>query len=113
MLEQDSNAREMEERQKVLGVIVPASDQPTRVVKPREEAFDLPAPLAAAERPAILAGRASTVVTMTRDHLDAVRRHQHLVERIAVVGFVADQALGKVGEEASFQGVGYERDFAR
>jgi hypothetical protein len=61
-------------------------------MEPREEPFDLPAPLPSTERPPVLGGRASTIIPVTRNHLDAVRRHQPLVERIAVVGFVADQA---------------------
>ncbi len=35
------------------------------------------------------------------------------IERIAVVGAVADQSLGLVGEEAGFEGVFDERDFMR
>jgi hypothetical protein len=52
--------------------------------------FDFPAALRASQRPAVLRLRAAP--TIRRDHLDAVLRHQQVVESIAVIAAVADQA---------------------
>ena len=43
-----------------------------------------------------------------RDNLDAVLRHQQVVESIAVIAAVADQAPREVGEEARVEGGGDE-----
>ena len=65
-----------------------------------------PAALRAAQRPAVLRLRAAP--TIRRDHLDAVLRHQQVVESIAVIAAVADQAPREVGEEARVEGGGDE-----
>jgi hypothetical protein len=58
------------------------------------------------KRPAVLRLRAAP--TIRRDHLDAVLRHQQVVESIAVIAAVADQAPREVGEEARVEGGGDE-----
>src|SRR6187431_3038417 len=60
----------------------------------------------ASQRPAVLRLRAAP--TIRRDHLDAVLRHQQVVESIAVIAAVADQAPREVGEEARVEGGGDE-----
>lgn len=53
MLAQDSHARELNHAEKVIDVVFPARDEAPGVVQPREEPFDLPAPLRAAQRASI------------------------------------------------------------
>jgi hypothetical protein len=60
-------------------------------------AFDFPAVLCASQQPAVLRLRAAP--TIRRDHLDAVLRHQQVVDSIAVIAAVADQAPREVGEK--------------
>src|SRR5215469_11036923 len=50
---------------------------------------------------------------MPGDHFDAPLRHQSFVEGIAVVGLVADQPLGEVGEKSLLKGGLDERYFTR
>ena len=75
-------------------VIFPPSDCSARVVEPREEALDLPASADATQRSAILGARTATPVC--GDYLDAVGRHQGVVEAIPVVAAVADQYFVRV-----------------
>ena len=83
---------------------LPAGDHAAAVVEPGKEPFDCPAALRASQRPAVLRLRAAP--TIRRDHLDAVLRHQQVVESIAVIAAVADQAPREVGEEARVEGGG-------
>ncbi len=91
MPEEDSGAGEMQQAQEVVDMTLPARDETTRVVEPREEPFDLPASARATERTA-----------------DAVLGHQTFVEGIAVVAAVADQSRREVREEAGVDGGGDE-----
>ena len=108
MPEQDARTRELQHPEEVGDVVLPARHEPTRVVEPGEEPFDLPAPSATAEGPPILGRRAAPAVTMRGDHLDVVAFPEQRVERITVVSAVADQSRGEVGEEASVEGRGDE-----
>jgi hypothetical protein len=60
----------MEPAQEVVDVTLPARDKTTRVVRPRDESLDLPAPTRPTERTAVLRGSSSSPVR--RDHFDAV-----------------------------------------
>ncbi len=77
-----------------------------RQLEPGKEPLDLPASLRPSQRPAVLGLRASLAIR--GDHLDAVLRHQQVVESIAVIAAVADQAPREVGEEARVEGGGDE-----
>src|SRR6478672_9034014 len=88
--------------QVVPDVSLPAGDHAAAVVEPGKEPFDFPAALRASQRPAVLCLRAAP--TIRRDHLDAVLRYQQVVESIAVIAAVADQAPREVGEEAAGRG---------
>jgi hypothetical protein len=68
-------------------------------------ALDLPASADATQRSAILGARTATPVC--GDHLDAVGRHQGVVEAIAVAA-VADQSRREVSEESGVEGRGDE-----
>ena len=81
---------------------LPAIGEASVIEQPREEAFDLPAPFHASQRPAVLC--APAVLAVGSNHLDAVRRHQVLIEPITVVATVADQSERKVWEESRVKG---------
>jgi len=100
MPEQDPSTGEVQHSDEVVDVTFPAGDQPPEVVQPGKEAFDLPAPTCTPQAAAILRDMPATAA-MGRDHLDAVRRHQGFVERIAVVAAIANQPRREVREEAA------------
>lgn len=97
----------MQHAEKVVDVTFPAGDEAPEVVQPRKEAFDLPAPTRTPQASAVLRDVAPPT-PMRRDHLDAVGRHQELVERVAVVTAIADQPRREVREEPGVEGGGDE-----
>lgn len=92
----------MEKAEEVLGLPLPTSDQAALPEQPGEEPFDAPAVAVAAQLPSVLS-LALPSGEVRRDHLDAHCR-QLGVERIAVVGLVADELLGQWLDEACLQG---------
>ena len=91
----------MDEAEEVFDVVFPSGDQTAVVLHPGKEPFDFPSAAITAQRASIL-GLALAVGPVGRDHLDAVFTHL-LVQRIRVVGLVANQSFGKLIEEASGQ----------
>ena len=83
----------------VFDVILPADHEPTKMMKPGEEAFYSPTPAVAAQRTTILRRRPA-LSAMGCDHLDAVALGQVPIQTVAVVGFVADQSRREGVEEA-------------
>src|SRR5579872_7174136 len=103
MSEQHVKAGKVDEAEEVLDVVFPASDETAEVVHPSEEPLHLPALSVAAELAAILTS--APVAPIGRDHLDVVFLAERAVERVRVVGLVADEPGGELVEEASCQNV--------
>lgn len=89
MPKQKDRAREQEKPEEVRGMELVARDQLAEVEEPREKALDLPAASVTTKMPTVLRGDA-TVRTVRRDQRDAFARELR-VERVAVVGLVADE----------------------
>ncbi len=87
-----------------------AGDESPVVLKPREEPLDPPATRHATKRTAILSLRAPAVAAVSSDQLDSALLPQALVQSVAVVGPVADQALGSGREEPVVDRLLYEGD---
>ncbi len=94
MPEHDADAPEVYEAEEVLCMALVACDESSVVLKPREEPFDPPATLHPAKRTAILSLRALAVTAVLGDQLDSPLLSQALIQSVAVVRPVADQALG-------------------
>src|SRR5216684_3487439 len=77
MPQEDDEAAELKHAEEVSFVIFPAADESAEVVEPGEKALDFPA----------------AVVLVGRDEPNAVFLPQALVQRVAVVGAVADHAF--------------------
>jgi hypothetical protein len=89
-----------------------AHDEASEVAQPSEEALDLPAPLVAAQRAPILGLRAFAAASMRRNHLDT-EFSQRLVQRVGVVGAIADEPFRQAGYEAGVEGGGDKRNLMR
>ncbi len=76
-----------------------ACDESPVVLKPREESFDAPARPHPTKRAAILSLRAPAIAAVPSDQLDSALLRQALIQSVAVVCPVADQALGSGPEE--------------
>jgi hypothetical protein len=93
MPQQDDEATELEHAEEVGFVIFPATHQSTEVVKPGEEAFDLPTPAISAQFATILGIFPTTIVFMGRDESDAVLLPEALVERVAIIRAVTNHSF--------------------
>jgi hypothetical protein len=99
--------------EEIFWVAFPADHDPAIVMQPRKQAFDFPATTIASQRAAILGQSSGANESVWSDHLDAVVVHQALIEAVAIVGAVADQPFGEVGEESVFEGGFDEFSFMR
>jgi hypothetical protein len=93
MPQEDDEAAELQHAEEVGLVIFPAADESAEVVEPSEQPLDFPAVAVTAQFAAVLGAFPAAIVLVGRDQSDAVSLPEALVERIAVVGAVADHAL--------------------
>ena len=71
-LEEDNQARELDEAEEVLGVVFPSDEDPALPLNPCEETFDQPSPCVSPQPTPILRGRLAAIGSVWRDHFDAV-----------------------------------------
>ncbi len=76
----------------VLGIVLVADDDPAEVVQPRDEAFNLPATLVSPQWTIILGFRLGPIAAVGCDHLNPLVC-ELLVKRVAIIGFIANQAF--------------------
>src|SRR5208282_1836030 len=93
MPQQDNEAAELEHAEEIGFVIFPAGDQSAEIVEPRKETLDFPAPTVATQFAAVLGALATAIVLVGCDKLDAMFLPEALIERIAIVGAVADHSF--------------------
>jgi hypothetical protein len=93
MPQENDEAAELEHAEKVGLVIFPAIDESAEVMEPGEEAFDFPAAAVAAQFAAVLSALATPIVLVRRNQPDTMFLPEALIERIAVVGAVADHSF--------------------
>ena len=111
MPQQDAETPKVYEALEVLSVSFVSGDDSSEVLKPCEQAFDLPATYVAAERASILSLRPS-IRSMRGDHFNPAFLPQPFVQRVAFVGLVADQSIGGHAEEARVDCFFNERNFS-
>ena len=87
-------AGEVDETEEVFDVVFLSSDESPEVVHPCEEPLHFPASAVAAQLAGILTP--GPVAPIGRDHLNAVFLVERAVERVRVVGLVADEPLGEL-----------------
>ena len=112
LAQQNLDAAEVDEAEVVFGVVLVAGEDAPEVLQPGVEAFYLPAAAVATKDSAILGGGLFASPAMGSNHLDALGG-KLLIERIAVVGFVTDQTLGRLSNETRFQSCRDKGDFSR
>ena len=97
MPQEDAATGQFEKAQEILGVVLVASNQATKVVKPSEQAFDFPSSPIPSQRASVLGG-VFAVAPMGSDQFDTLLL-QLLIQRIGVVRPIPDQALRLFREE--------------
>jgi hypothetical protein len=111
MPKKNHRAGEVQKAGEIGGAAFIAGHQAPRILQPGKEAFDFPAAFIATQGPSILR-EVDPVRPMRRDELDPARR-QRLVEPVAVIRGIPNQALGVVGEKARVQRLFDELRFVR
>ena len=111
MPKENHRACEVQKAGEIGGAPLIPGDEAPRVLQPGKEAFDFPAAVRAAQGTAILR-EVDPVRPMGRDELDPARG-QRLVEPVAVIRGIPNQALGVVGEEVRVQRLFDELRFVR
>ena len=101
MPQEDNSASELHHPEEILWVVFPANDCATKVMKPSEQTLDI-SPTAAISTQAapVLSCRGHAHNFVRRDELHAVALLDALVQRVAVVGAIANHPLGNFPEEA-------------
>src|ERR1700685_1239853 len=113
MPQENYSASKLNHPEEILWVILPASDDATIIMEPSKQAFDFPAATVAAQRAAVLGDWPAPVPAMRRDQLHPELFAYPLIQRIAVVRFVADQSLRRLAEESALECGFDERGFIR
>ena len=93
-------AGQVDHSEEVFDVIFPSGDEAAEVVQPGKEPFHFPAFAIAAQFPPVLCV-SFAAAPVGRDQLDVILFFERLVERVRVVGLVADEPGREFIEEAS------------
>jgi hypothetical protein len=93
MSRKDNEAAELKHAEEVGFLMFPAADQSAKVVQPREEALDFPAAAVTTQFAAVLGAVPAAIVLVGCDEPDVVFLQQALVQRIAIIGAVADHSF--------------------
>ena len=91
--QQDDDVSKLEHTEEVIKMVFIPDNQPSEVVEPCEQPFDLPALAISPNGASILSFGSFSTGPVRRDHLDAYVL-QVLVKRVAVIGLVADDPFG-------------------
>lgn len=111
MAKQDNRARQVKKAEEVAAAALIAGDEPSRVLQPGKQTLDPPAAAVSAQWPTILRD-VDAVAPVGRDQFD-LTGGERPVERVAVIGGVANDALGIVGQKARVQRLFDELRFVR
>jgi len=103
MSQEDNSASELDHPEEILWVVFPADDHAAKIMKPGKQPLDFPPATIAAQHAAILCGFAAARGVVRRNQLYPEAFANLRIQRIAVVGAVADQALGSFRKEASLE----------
>src|ERR1700735_1745806 len=99
MSEQQVKAGKVDEAEEVLDVVFPSSDESAEVVHPGKQRLHFPAFSIAAQFAAILSP--APVAPVRGNQFNSVVFSEFRVERVRVVGLVADEACREFVEKAS------------
>lgn len=91
-------ARQMDEAEEILDVVFPSGNEAAEVVHPGEQPFHFPPPSVAAQLSRVLSF--ASAPSIGRNHVYAVFLRELLIERIGIVGLIADQPRRQFIEEA-------------
>ena len=103
MPQEDHGASELNHPKEILWVVFPANDSATKIMQPSKQSFDFPTTAVATQDATVLGDGSAAVAAMRRDQFHVEMLAHALIQRIAVVGFIADQSLGRFVEESALE----------
>ena len=103
MPQEDNSAGKLHHPQKIFWVVFPANDHATKIMKPREQAFDFPAATIAPQRTTVLGDRFAAIPSMWSDQRHSEFLADLSVQRVAIVGFISNQSLRCLAQESSLE----------
>jgi hypothetical protein len=113
MPQEDYSACELNHPEEILWVVLPANDDATIIMEPSKQTLDFPATAIAAQHAAVLGDRSAPIPAVRRDQLHMETFADPLIQRIAVVGFIANQSFRRFVEESALERGFDERGFIR
>src|SRR5271169_3287157 len=113
MPQEDDGASQLHHPQEILWVVFPANDDATKVMKPRKQALDFPTTPVTTQHAAVLRRSFAALGFVRSNQLHAEAFANLRIQRIAIVGAVADQAFGSFRKEAALDGGSDEFCFMR
>src|SRR5271170_6703639 len=103
MPQEDHGAGQLHHPEESFWMVLPARDDTTIIMEPSKQTLDFPATTVAAQHAAILGDGFAAVPAVRRDQFHAQMFAHPLIQRIAVIGFVADQSLRCFAQESSLE----------
>jgi hypothetical protein len=103
MPQEDYSVRKLNHAEEILWVVLPASDDTTIIMEPSKQTFDFPATTIAVQGAAVLGDGSAAVPSVRRDQFYLEMFAHALIQRIAVLGFIADQSLRDFAEESALE----------
>src|SRR3984885_4582814 len=113
MPQEDHSAGKLNHPEEIIWVVLPASDDATIIMEPGKQTLAFPATTIPAQGAAVLGDRSAPVPAMRRDQFHAELFAYPLIQRIAVVRFIADQSLRDFAEESALERGFNKRGFIR
>ena len=113
MSREDNEAAELKHAEEVSFLMFPAADESPEVVEPSKEALDFPAAAVTTQFATVLGVLPAAIVLVGRDKPDTVFLQQALVQRVAVVGAIADHSFRLGSCETLCDGRFHEARFMR
>src|SRR5687768_712015 len=114
MPEKNNKAGKVKKPEIVFGAVFPAHHDASKIIEPSEEPLDFPTLLISAKHAAILRlGFDAATAPVRCDDFGAVFRKDFVVQSIAIISLVSDDACGWVGHKAIFDGLAHECHFSR
>ena len=102
----------MNKTEKIIQMIFVTNDDSSVVLYPGKESFDFPAPLVTPQLSAILRFRLLSIALMRRNQFNP-ERCQLLIQRIRIIGFIADQFLRHLLNQPMLNRFSNKSDFMR
>ena len=100
MSQQDQHAGKLNHAEKITAMTFPTHQQAPEVLQPGEQPLDFPPAFVTPEFSSVLAVRSGAIATMRCDQLDAVLLGQKIIQRVAVISPIRNQAFRLRGHEA-------------